>query len=188
MMWFNVLSYYIILNMKKEKSHTSCSVKGVDKLGVAFLLVAAFETYVYYSMRWLYAMFLFVYASTLLGVTIWSARYAFNPTSNQPMHAALAKEFILAGCLSFFLVGTVCWAIDMHMCSALLPAYISSYGATLHIIWHVTAGYGGYLQTLTLVVARAGELGVPVTRTWKWAVVPIVVTVKGSAKPRDKIS
>jgi dihydroceramidase len=174
MMWFNVLSYYIIMNMQAKRN--AQNTWSIDALGVLFLSVAVLETYIYYSMRWLYVMFLLVYGSTLLGVTGWSAKYTFGKNiTHSPAHVKLAKEIFIAACVSYFLVGGVCWIVDMNLCTHLLPLYTSCYGATLHIIWHVTAGYGGYLQTLLLVVARAGELGIAVERRWAWGVVPIII-------------
>jgi dihydroceramidase len=174
MMWFNVLSYYIIMNMKKER-RKSQGLFAIDSLGALFLGLASVETYIYYSMRWLYAVFLFVYISTTLGVNVWSIRYTFDQHSKTPEHTRLAKSVFLTACVAFFLIGGVCWLIDMNLCGHLLPVYHAFHGATLHIIWHITAGYGGYLQALTLVVARAGELNMPVHLEWRWAVVPVIV-------------
>lgn len=185
MMWFNVLSYYIIMNMKKDRRSMSQGIFSVDSVGAIFFSLAAVETYVYYAMRWLYATFLFVYISTTLGVNVWCIRYISAEKSKNSEHAKLAKLVFLSAFVLFFLIGGVCWLVDMNLCSHLLPMYGSAHGATLHIVWHITAGYGGYLQSLTLVVARAGELGVPVQLAWAWGVVPIIEKRPDSSKDKS---
>lgn len=68
----------------------------------------------------------------------------------------------------------VCMQIDMHLCSHLLPVYMYTNGMTLHVVWHLGAGYGGYLVTLILAITRANALGVEVKLLWMWHIIPLV--------------
>lgn len=134
MMWFNVCSYYIIMNMKKKRAVNNAAWS-MDYLAVLFLSIAAVETYIYYCVRWLYAMFLFVYSFTLLGVSAWSVRYTFDQNSKTPAHVKLAKQVFLGACVSFYVIGVACWLVDMNLCVHLLPMYTHAYGATLVNDW-----------------------------------------------------
>ena len=69
---------------------------------------------------------------------------------------------LLSSCLALS-----CLVLSCHAASYPFPCQ--------HIIWHLAAGYGGYLQALTLVVARAGELEIAVELSWAWGVVPIII-------------
>ena len=173
MMWFNVCCYYIILNLKSTK--IARNSWNIDPIGWFFLGLAVLETYVYYCMQWLYAMFLFVYLSTLLGVSYWCIKYILQKDPTHPEHVKLAKELYIAAVVGFYIIGGISWIIDMNLCQQLLPFYNSVYGVTLHIIWHVTAGYGAYFSVLMLMVARAAELGIAVERSWAWVVIPTIV-------------
>ena len=130
MMWFNVCGYYIIMNMKKQRAAKDAGWK-VDFLAVVFMGIAALETYIYYHVQWLYAMFLFVYTATLLGVSAWSVRYIISTDSTTPGHRHLAKQVFQSACVAFYLIGFGCWVVDMNFCAHLLPLYEHVYGATL---------------------------------------------------------
>lgn len=62
----------------------------------------------------------------------------------------------------------------MHLCDHLLPIYMYTNGMTLHVIWHLGAGYGGYIVILILVITRANSLDIPVELQWMWYWIPII--------------
>ena len=77
----------------------------------------------------------------------------------------------------FFLlwIGVGVWIIDMNYCQELLETYRKMGGWTIHVLWHLSSGIGGYFQTLTLIVARAHRLRRKVKVDWRFYFLPCIV-------------
>ncbi|OEU10819.1 aPHC-domain-containing protein [Fragilariopsis cylindrus CCMP1102] len=61
-----------------------------------------------------------------------------------------------------------------------LPHIFVVLGCTLHVIWHVMAGLGGYTILQFLVTCRMSVLGLPCKIQWILGIIPVVVSTVSS--------
>ena len=171
MLWFNSICCYCIYNndtkrdTKKEMVDTSAHI---------FALVTIAETVIYYTFQSLYFVFIITYTVSTSVIVIWCYKYVFGRERHGCNNVEALQLLSKLVFVSFFVIGFVCWMVDMNLCSHLLPLYSQVSGMTLHVIWHLGAGYGGYLATLILVICRANALEVPVDIKWMCKAIPIV--------------
>mmetsp|Transcript_16815 Transcript_16815/g.25276 ORF Transcript_16815/g.25276 Transcript_16815/m.25276 type:complete len:279 (+) Transcript_16815:122-958(+) len=163
MLWCNIAALFILIRMKSTPS------RRLESLSVLLSIFAIGVTYIYYSMRSLYGFFIFGYVLTVAAVAVWTMFYVFERSDD-----VLIRQVFLSGIGSFILIGASCWVIDMNMCDHLLPLYHAANGFTLHVIWHIAAGYGGYLHVQTLILARMRVLNKKVNLHWVLGCVPVI--------------
>ena len=180
MLWFNSVCCYCIYNNYTR----SDARKGhhFDASACVFFLATAMGTFIYYFLQSLYVVFIVTYSISNTIIVFWVYAYLFGKDCHKHKHEKTLKLLGKLVFVSFFAIGFVCWLVDMNLCHHLLPFYQYTNGMTLHVVWHLGAGYGGYLMTLILVIIRANALDVPVELTWHWFIVPIVSRVKGGNK------
>lgn len=173
MLWFNSVCCYCIYNNYSKKSVNSGKVIN-DISAWIFISATIVETFLYYFWQSLYIVFIMAYAISTAIVVLWSYNYMYGKDSQKNKNEKTLKLLGKLCFYSFFAVGLVCWLVDMHLCHHLLPFYQYTNGATLHVLWHLGAGYGGYMMTLILVTTRANGLGVPVKLSWMLYIIPII--------------
>jgi hypothetical protein len=83
------------------------------------------------------------------------------------------------GLISFAL-GFVLWLLDMHLCDQLLPIYLRfpTGGMTLHILWHLLAGYSTFSTCTLLTAMRLQYLGHEIKLRWMLFCLPICESSK----------
>lgn len=163
MLWFNMVGFYILYHLKTKKTNQN------DIMVYIIGGITIFETYIYYAMRSLYPFFLGIFILTTVIVIVWTFMLI-----NDKREGKMISRLFFTGFGSFVIIGFTCWIIDMQLCSALLPYYNQFYGVTLHIFWHLFAGYGGYMHTQTMIAGRARELNVPLKYYWLFGVFPLI--------------
>ena len=134
------------------------------------LAITIGETYIYYAMRSLYSFFLVIYTLTTATVIIWTLLIIIDKKRD---NRNLQKLFIM-GFGSFVVIGFSCWIIDMQGCDILMPLYHLTHGFTLHVFWHLFAGYGGYMHAQTILLARLRELNIDGEIRWLLGVIPVI--------------
>lgn len=163
MLWFNMVAFYILLHLKSKPSQK------VDNLVYVIGFITLIETYIYYAMRSLYPFFLGIYSLTTAIVIIWTFVLLFDKREG-----TMLRRLFFTGFGSFVLIGFSCWIIDMQLCSQLLPIYHQAYGLTLHVLWHIFAGYGGYMHAQTIIAGRARELNIALRYYWLFGFFPLI--------------
>lgn len=179
MLWFNSAGCYCIYN-NYTKVHPLRAVP--DYSAYFAIAVTMLGTFIYYFLQSLYVVFITTYSVSMAVVVIWSYNYVFGKNCHKNKYESILKLLECLVIVSFFVVGLVSWLVDMNRCEQLLPLYRCANGITLHVLWHMGAGYGGYVMTLILVISRASAVDVPVEVTWLWFCCPIV-----SKKREDKL-
>jgi dihydroceramidase len=154
-------------------------------LAPSMWMVAVLNTAVYFSFQHLYWVFLATFSTGVALLIVGQIRLYQNVRSPE------AHFFFRTGLVSYVLVGTPVWILDMLLCeqvvlpaaaaaaeSSLLPGPCN--GMTPHVLWHFAAGYGGYACALFLLCCRLDALGVSYRRDSWWGVFPIIVVVVDS--------
>ena len=99
-------------------------------------------------------------------------------------NAQIALRFYVWHYVVFVGIATPVWILDQFWCKNLLPIYNSLpyflRGCTLHVIWHVMAGLGGYTILQFLVTCRMSVLGLPCKIQWILGIIPVVVSAVSS--------
>jgi hypothetical protein len=180
MLWFNMVCCYCILNVHTRR-HANKD-RRVDISACIFFFATFVETFIYYSWRSLYIVFILMYALSLAVVVLWSINYIFGKDSHKNIRNKILKLLLKYVFISFFMVGFVSWLVDMNFCSHLLPYYLQANGFTLHVLWHLGAGYGGYIVTVIVALSRCVAMEVPVDVKWMWMVIPILEKKKEDKK------
>jgi len=179
MLWLNMSTLYILTVMQYEQKNGS---EFVRKISAQFLISSFLMTIFYYVNRSFYAIFIAVFSTSTIILIFWSGHLALVQHKGDP----LMRKLYFAGITSFVLVGTLPWIIDMNLCSMLMPYYMyllkPFQGLTLHVIWHVAAGYGGHYLILVLVYARARSVKKKVRLHYFWHLVPVLSEVKDVQK------
>jgi dihydroceramidase len=163
MLWFNMVAFYVLYQLKSKPSNK------VDNMMFIIAFVTILETYIYYAMRSLYPFFLGVYTLTTTIVVIWTFLLLLDKREGR-----MLRLLFFTGFGSFVVIGFTCWIIDMQLCSQLLPIYHQTYGLTLHVLWHIFAGYGGYMHTQTIIAGRARELNISLKYYWLFGFLPLL--------------
>lgn len=127
-------------------------------------------------MQKLYTAFLFSYIVSLAVVIIWTHITVFEDP--RPEVLKIRKSLWMASVTSLLLIGTTLWIFDMNCCDYLTPIYMRTAGATLHVIWHVSAGVASYLGTVLMTVMRIQNLGMKEDIRWICGILPIAVISK----------
>ena len=167
MLWLNLSSIYALFNL-----HTTIPRKSRSYSAILISLIGILQTIAYFTMRHVYDFFLFSFISSLTLVLGW--------TSYLVLHDRRSSDFEVRWWLfsrswfSFIVIGASLWIFEMHNCSVLLPYYLSASGATFHILWHIGAGTGAYLQILLIIAMRIQALGHHASIEWVGGVIPVV--------------
>lgn len=170
MLWFDIQQIYIMIHL------TSTTTSNSPITGIAFFVLTVVITLIYYRFQTLYAAFLTAMIGSSIIVIYWSITIVFFHKEQN----TLIKQLWIYSITSFILVAFSFWLIDMNLCTFLLPYYIPAWGWTVHVIWHISAGYGGYLQILLLIAARYRELHKPLILTWRFYIIPVLKEIKDS--------
>jgi len=142
----------------------------------SFLVVLmVVNTFVYYTFQHLWAVFVTTYSiSTLLNFYLmYMVVYKKNSGGN------IGRRINNRTLLCYGTIGFPLWVLDMTYCNWLLDnIYAHTLGITLHIIWHILAGYGGYCVIVCMEYCRMKTLGVPCECKFWFGVVPINTIIK----------
>lgn len=162
MLWINN-------NVKREHQQSSTP-------GLVFLLLAVVQTVLYYSFQQIYAVFIGSVILYTVVIVLWFhaliTRMPDGPAKD------LRRQIHYWSISSYIILAFSLWVIDMTFCSELTPLYISLSGFTLHVFWHVFAGWGTFLVITNLIVMRMQDIHQKdVALQWLLGFVPVVRVV-----------
>ena len=182
MLWQNLTFLFSLIQISSTNKTRALQV------GFGIIVIGAIQTYMYYSMRHLYWAFLCQYISMVVVVVVWTSILVFSSTS-LPQEKQVRLWLFSRSLTSYVVIASVLWIYEMNNCELLLPHYTRWYGLSFHILWHVGAGLGTYLEILLLCAVRAQNQGLVVEVTWKpFLVVPVlaVTGTKATAEMKKK--
>lgn len=150
MLWLNMSHLYILVVI-----HIESGILGANQnknalmqwTALVFWLITICYTFFYYSYRAFYAVFLVTFSITTTAIILWTAYMVF--VRNDRKLDNLQLQLWKCAFTSFVAFGFVPWVIDMNLCGRLdtyynsLPGFFK--GWTLHILWHISSGYGAHL-------------------------------------------
>ncbi|MGK3743751.1 MAG: hypothetical protein ACI90V_010610 [Bacillariaceae sp.] len=104
-------------------------------------------------------------------------------------NAKIALRFYVWHYVVFLGIAVPIWILDQFWCTNLLPIYNSLpyflRGCTLHVVWHLMAGLGGYTILQFLVTCRMSVLGLPCKIQWILGIIPVVVSAAVSSRYKE---
>jgi hypothetical protein len=128
------------------------------------------QTVIYYAFQDLYWVFLTAYISLAAMVAYLGYLLAYSPRSHK-----VVKVCWHYGVVMYILIAGPLWLLDMNLCHHLLPLYDLTGGMTLHIIWHMGAGFGTYMLILSLEALRVQRcLGQTPEIQWAFGCCPVI--------------
>jgi dihydroceramidase len=143
MLWMNTTILYALLENKSPPQ------KGLySYLPYVMLGMAAVQTYVYYTFQRYYAVFLSTYVAYVVIVVVWTCYLALYEAKELP------RKLWFSALISYVLIGSPLWIVEMNYCDHFLPWFRAAAGVTFHILWHIGAGVGTYLTILFLIALR----------------------------------
>lgn len=149
-------------------------------LAKALGVLAVVNTLVYYRFQEIYLVFLITYTSSVLLLVSLMYRILFQTNQQTKTRGPVAKTIGIMGMVSYLLVGSPVWILDMLQCHNVvvpiadeLPGWWK--GFTPHVIWHFAAGFGTYCTIVTLCCCRMEELKIPFHVKFVGGILPILL-------------
>ena len=120
--------------------------------------------------RHIFVVFVIVYATGVIATVFSSVSLVLASRSEQEYEL---RRNMLAFALGTYGMAFLIWSLEMGHCEVLRPYYDQLYGLTLHIIWHLGAGFGTYVLLAFINICRCQSLGYIVEIDYLWCF-PIV--------------
>mmetsp|Transcript_30005 Transcript_30005/g.41218 ORF Transcript_30005/g.41218 Transcript_30005/m.41218 type:complete len:263 (-) Transcript_30005:251-1039(-) len=138
-----------------------------------FAIVCAIQTVMYFFFQKMFVIFVISVTLYAAIIVIWIAVLVTEDTS--PIVRNMRFKLFNMAILSYAFIGAVVWIVDMYYCDLLLPFYLKSGlgGMTLHVLWHIGAGFGTYLAITFLILVRLQVLKKDVYLKWLGNIIPI---------------
>jgi dihydroceramidase len=141
------------------------------RMPLVLTIILLADTVVYYVFQHIYAIFIITYgASHILNIYL-----LYQLVHKKKAGGEMAKRIYMRSRIGFCFIAFPIWVLDMTMCDWFLANMIdSTFGMTLHIVWHFMAGYGAYCLTVTLEHCRMVSLGMPCDCDfWLFGLIPV---------------
>jgi dihydroceramidase len=145
MLWLTLCFLYVLHEIKTPKLTYNRSYMWF------MWITAIIDTIAYIFFQQIYAIFLGTYICSVVVLIVWS----WQMLHDEDIKNDLSPFFFWSAFKWYSYVGSLIWVFDMNACKLLLPYYRSIGGCTLHVVWHVAAGYGTYQLTQAITAARA---------------------------------
>lgn len=159
MLWANLSFIFALSKMYSYYGESTSYFAGI------IIAVGLMQTYVYYSFRHMFWLFVAQYSLLVVVVTIWVGYLVFTANSyDYPIRLVLFRGSLV----SYVLIGFSLWAYEMHSCDSLIEFYTNAQGASFHILWHIGAGLGTYLLILLLITIRMQTFGGIIALKWNY--------------------
>lgn len=148
-------------------------------LPTALGIFSMVNTGIYYYFQQIYLVFL---STFVLGVVIMAVlTYQLAMLKEGRSHAS--KKLFKIGTFSYLLVGSPVWIFEMLQCHKVLPLADALpgilQGATPHVVWHFTAGFGTYCIICFFCCCRMEALNIPFEVTMVNGILPTISKVEG---------
>ena len=148
-------------------------------------LLSIINTVIYYKFQELYFVFIITfsvgvatYVSLVVRMFFYNNKNVVGGTNeyDEITSNKTCRKLVWISIISFHIVATPIWVIDMCFCQWTLDTIASRlYGMTPHILWHFTAGYGGYATIVYLESFRMQALHRPFDAKFLLGIIPVVV-------------
>lgn len=170
MLWMNLAFFFALNNIYTPIGEST------TKMAAFLTLVGVVQTYVYYTFQQYYWIFIATYVAGVVVIVLHSAylTFAHKNSIDFPVRWWLFSRAIF----SYVIIAAVLWIVEMNFCSTFLPYFTAWQGLSFHILWHIGAGLGTYLEILFLVTLRCQALGGVVEVQWVPRCAPIVPIVR----------
>lgn len=128
------------------------------------------NTFIYYTFQHIYAVFIATYAvSSILNTFLLIYVVHWKNTGGK-----MGKKIFKGTVIGYLIIAFPIWLVDMHCCNWVLTNVAENMrGLTLHVVWHLCAGYGAYCVLVTLEYCRMIALKIPCTCDFWLGFIPI---------------
>lgn len=183
MLWMNFAFLFTFLDLhpslypssSSSASSSGSSFPSSSHLAAGMASLAALQTVVYYRFQAQYWVFISVYASLVAGIVAWSLYFShLVPTERAGFNYPLRRQLFRLSITSYLFVGFALWAYEMSACDSLLPLYALTRGCTFHVLWHLGASMGTYLEILFLIQLTVEGRGQSARLAWMWGCFPVI--------------
>jgi len=171
MLWLNNMLLYSLIELKSPKNQSK-----FPYLAHFMILFCAAETVMYYTFRNLYVVFLATFIPLTVVVVLWTGKLALFTKNVSP----IAKNLYIASTISYSIIGSPLWILEMNLCKHFIPYFRLAGGMTFHILWHIGAGLGAYFMIMFLIAVRVEALGGIGGLKWEGLVFPIAIDTSSS--------
>lgn len=171
MLWLNNMLLYSLIELKSPRGKTK-----YPYLAHFMIVFCAAETFMYYTFRNLYFVFLATFIPLTVVVVMWTTKLALFNKNISP----IARNLYIASTVSYSVIGSPLWILEMNLCRHFIPYFRLAGGMTFHILWHIGAGLGAYFMIMFIIATRVQELGGTIGLKWVWFCFPIVIDVKST--------
>lgn len=154
------------------------------RLPLMLFILLAINTVVYYAFQHVYLVFIISYNS----LVIVNTGLMFNNNIRKKVGGEMGKRIGIRALIAYLIIGAPIWMIDMGFCDWILTHVAdSTFGMTLHVVWHIAAGYGAYCITTNLEYCRMIALGLPCECTFWMGIVPFtrLIEAEGGSQETD---
>lgn len=170
--------------------------RGTDKYGPKLprnlVMVALAATCAYYKNQQNYLAFLTVFNSCTVILAVLHCKVALgiyrewrlcissgSANGSGYKNRSIALWFWIWHLIVYLVIASSIWVVDQFACDYLLPYYnkmpFPFRGCTLHVVWHIAAGFGAHLFVQFLVASRLTALGYDFEIRWFFLAFPTVV-------------
>jgi len=133
-------------------------------------ILMVINTFIYYTFQHIYAVFIATYAvSSILNTFLLVYVVHWKNTGGK-----MGKKIFKGTVIGYLIIAFPIWLVDMHCCDWVLTNVADNmHGLTLHVVWHLCAGYGAYCVLVTLEYCRMIALKIPCTCDFWLGFIPI---------------
>ena len=167
MLWAN-LSFIFALH-----KIYSCHGESTTQFAIVIISIGLIQTYIYYSFRHLFWLFIAQYAILLIVITFW---FSYLVLTANKYDYPIRLQLLRGSLTSYLFIGLTLWGYEMQNCDELVDTFIIYYGLSYHILWHIGAGLGTYLLILLLITIRMQTFGAIMELKWNYfGFFPIII-------------
>lgn len=166
MLWLNNMLLFALIELKSPKGKPA-----YPYLAPFMIVFCIAETVMYYTFRNLYFVFLATFIPLTVVVLLWTGKLALFTKNVSP----IAKNLYIASTVSYSVIGSPLWILEMNLCRHFIPYFRLAGGMTFHILWHIGAGLGAYFMIMFLIAMRIEALGGKVGLKWVLLFFPVAV-------------
>ena len=159
----------------RAPSSSSSSSSSSSFLAAGMALLAALQTAVYCRFQAQYWVFISAYSLLVAVIVLLSLFFAHCAPPGMPgVNYSLRRLLFTMSISSYLLVGFALWAYEMAACDSLLPLYALTRGCSFHILWHLGASMGTYLEIQFLILLTVEGRGQQAGLAWRWGCFPVI--------------
>lgn len=163
-----------VMNFMAVEANSARGVSKYPYLPTILTIVMIAETLIYYKFQQFYSVFVITYTV----FTFFHFYLMYNLIIKEKKGGSIANKLWKYHHIAYTGSFLFCWLPDMLHCDVVnvLPT-----GFTLHVFWHIGAGYGAYCGVIILELIRCEALSIPVELTYVFGFVPYLCEAKSKS-------